>query len=260
MALQQSKANSLVYLDEVFLSLQGEGGEVGKLHLFLRLAGCPVRCEYCDTPRSWKNQHSFAVHYPDGIKYFENPFEAEELTAQLHLLCKAYEVDISQLVLSVTGGEPLEQSAFLLNWLPDWGGPILLETACTNSRALESLLPYISFLSLDWKLPSTVRRGFSLLDPSAGLRALEVSEDILSIKVWVKLVVSSGVDISELKEAFCAIAFARPGANVYLQPATPVAHASCPSPDFLMQAMLESQNHDLNVRVLPQIHPALGLA
>ena len=38
---------------EVFASFQGEGLYVGQPQVFLRLAGCPLRCRWCDTPGSW---------------------------------------------------------------------------------------------------------------------------------------------------------------------------------------------------------------
>lgn len=38
---------------EQFLSFQGEGPSQGRLAWFWRLAGCPVRCEACDTKYAW---------------------------------------------------------------------------------------------------------------------------------------------------------------------------------------------------------------
>lgn len=41
---------------EVFHSIQGEGFNVGKTAIFVRLAGCDVGCSWCDTKHSWSSQ------------------------------------------------------------------------------------------------------------------------------------------------------------------------------------------------------------
>ncbi len=40
-------------VSEVFYSLQGEGMLVGTPSVFVRLAGCPFRCRWCDTAYAW---------------------------------------------------------------------------------------------------------------------------------------------------------------------------------------------------------------
>jgi organic radical activating enzyme len=40
-------------ITEHFYSLQGEGSNAGKSAYFLRLSGCNVRCEFCDSKNSW---------------------------------------------------------------------------------------------------------------------------------------------------------------------------------------------------------------
>jgi 7-carboxy-7-deazaguanine synthase len=39
-------------ITEIFQSLQGEGKNQGKPCLFIRLAGCNLKCRWCDTPES----------------------------------------------------------------------------------------------------------------------------------------------------------------------------------------------------------------
>ncbi len=36
-------------INEIFYSLQGEGGQTGLAMIFVRIAGCNLRCPYCDT-------------------------------------------------------------------------------------------------------------------------------------------------------------------------------------------------------------------
>ena len=41
--------NTTLNITEIFYSLQGEAKEVGIPTVFVRLTGCPLRCNYCDT-------------------------------------------------------------------------------------------------------------------------------------------------------------------------------------------------------------------
>jgi len=36
-------------VEEIFYTLQGEGPFAGRPAVFVRLAGCPLRCQWCDT-------------------------------------------------------------------------------------------------------------------------------------------------------------------------------------------------------------------
>lgn len=51
---------------EGFYSLQGEGMLVGVPSVFIRLAGCPFRCRWCDTAYAWDYSAGEELD-PDGI-------------------------------------------------------------------------------------------------------------------------------------------------------------------------------------------------
>ncbi|MHC4460679.1 MAG: 7-carboxy-7-deazaguanine synthase QueE [Planctomycetota bacterium] len=48
-------------ISEIFYSLQGEGFLAGTPSVFMRLAGCPLRCRWCDTKYAW--DQTAGAHY-----------------------------------------------------------------------------------------------------------------------------------------------------------------------------------------------------
>jgi 7-carboxy-7-deazaguanine synthase len=95
-------------ISEIFVSLQGESTTVGLPTVFVRLTGCPLRCQYCDTEYAFR-----------GGEYME----ADAVVARV----AAYQLRY----VTVTGGEPLAQPACLplLSRLCDAGYQVSLETS-----------------------------------------------------------------------------------------------------------------------------------
>lgn len=95
-------------LTEIFYSLQGETRTVGLPTVFIRLTGCPLRCQYCDTAYAFQ-----------GGKWYDFDVILAEV--------KRYKVHY----VTVTGGEPLAQAACssLLTLLCDHGYEVSLETS-----------------------------------------------------------------------------------------------------------------------------------
>ncbi|MCK4695304.1 MAG: 7-carboxy-7-deazaguanine synthase QueE, partial [Candidatus Cloacimonetes bacterium] len=46
----------MLNLSEIFFSIQGESSYTGLPCIFIRLAGCNLRCKYCDTKYSYKTR------------------------------------------------------------------------------------------------------------------------------------------------------------------------------------------------------------
>lgn len=95
-------------ITEIFLSLQGEAREAGWPTVFVRLTGCPLRCQYCDT--------AYAFH--GGEWWTIDDILAEVARHGVRHVC-------------VTGGEPLAQKRCvdLLQRLCDAGHAVSLETS-----------------------------------------------------------------------------------------------------------------------------------
>ena len=95
-------------INEIFHSLQGEADAVGFPTVFVRLTGCPLRCQYCDTEYAF---HAGDWHDLDTILGEVRSFRSQHVC--------------------VTGGEPLAQpnTLTLLSRLCDEGFDVSLETS-----------------------------------------------------------------------------------------------------------------------------------
>jgi 7-carboxy-7-deazaguanine synthase len=95
-------------ITEIFYSLQGEADTVGFPTVFVRLTGCPLRCQYCDTTYAFHGGEWMSI---DGVLGRVAEF------APRHVC--------------VTGGEPLAQKNCLplLGQLCDAGYRVSLETS-----------------------------------------------------------------------------------------------------------------------------------
>ena len=107
-AAEQEAAASRLRVSEIFFSIQGESAFSGWPTVFVRLTGCPLRCQYCDT----------AYAFTGGQWRTFAEIEAEVRKYGTPYVC-------------VTGGEPLAQprcAAFLAQ-LCDHGFNVSLETS-----------------------------------------------------------------------------------------------------------------------------------
>ena len=121
-------------ITEIFYSLQGEAREVGIPTVFVRLTGCPLRCNYCDTAYAFKGN---------------NPLSIEQILSEIakyktHYVC-------------VTGGEPMAQSNCLglLDALIEKGYKVSMETS--GSIDISEVNKNVSIV-MDLKTPSSTEQ------------------------------------------------------------------------------------------------------
>ena len=119
-------------IKEVFASVQGEGPFVGYKQLFIRFCGCNLSCNYCDTDFRTVDSTEYSVE--DLINIVKR-----------HPECHS---------VSLTGGEPLLNTGFLKEFLPQCPLPIYLETNSTLAGELGEVIDYIDYVAADIKLPS----------------------------------------------------------------------------------------------------------
>jgi len=118
-------------INEIFHSLQGEADAVGFRTVFVRLTGCPLRCQYCDT---------------------EYAFHAGEWQHLDAILARVASFDVKH--VCVTGGEPLAQPncLVLLTQLCDAGFDVSLETS--GAMGIAQVDPRVSRV-VDVKTPGS---------------------------------------------------------------------------------------------------------
>ena len=118
-------------INEIFYSIQGEAKNSGKPTIFIRTAGCPFRCSYCDTEYAFTEGKKFEIH-------------------KIITDIKTYKTNY----VTVTGGEPLAQknTIILLNSLLSNSYNVSIET----SGLLDiSNIPEDIEIVMDIKTPSS---------------------------------------------------------------------------------------------------------
>ncbi|HOW86083.1 MAG TPA: 7-carboxy-7-deazaguanine synthase QueE [Candidatus Aminicenantes bacterium] len=75
---------------EIFASAQGEGLRQGEPTIFVRLAGCNLRCGFCDTKKAWRGGREMSI---------------EAIAAEVERRRQGYPAAW----VCLTGGEPLAQ-------------------------------------------------------------------------------------------------------------------------------------------------------
>ena len=142
-------AGDRLRVTETFVSLQGEADAVGWPTFFIRLTGCPLRCDYCDTTYA---------------------FQGGEWRGIDELVAAARDSGVDR--VCVTGGEPLAQprSALLLSRLCDAGLQVSLETA--GAHDIGGVDPRVVRV-VDVKTPGSGEAARNRLENLPLLRALD---------------------------------------------------------------------------------------
>lgn len=127
-------------ITEIFYSIQGESQTIGLPTVFIRLTGCPLRCQYCDTTYAFKGGKTFAI---------------EEIIK----VVKQYKTKN----ICITGGEPLAQGncLTLITSLCDLNYNVSIET----SGAISIIqVDKRALIVMDLKTPSSKEENKNLYE------------------------------------------------------------------------------------------------
>ncbi len=235
---------------EIFSSVQGEGIYVGARQVFVRLEGCNLACCYCDTEHK-AGAHPFCrIESSAGCGQFHtmaNPISEREVAR----IVNGYLDELPHQAVSFTGGEPLLHTDFLSATAPLLQAPVLLETNGTMYQELAEILPFISMISMDMKLPSAVGRPMWAEHEAFLKKACQKD-------VYVKIVITKHTAVEELRTASQLIRDTAPEIPLILQPVTPVAGCEPTSPREMLRFQKECLSVIPDVRIIPQTHVMMG--
>lgn len=181
-------------ISEIYLSVQGEGPNVGRPTVFIRFAGCNLRCPGwpCDTP------HAI---FPEKYRKEWKTMSVEEITQEVVRLTE----NLTHFNVCLTGGEPFLQVHDDLyelvtgeNGLVNANG--LVDVECFSNGTLlypDWALDHITFI-MDWKLDGSGENPYS----ENRLKNLSRMGDKIDKVHAVKFVIKNRHDYEQAKDLY----------------------------------------------------------
>jgi len=223
-------AADTIKISEIFESIQGEGPSLGEPALFVRLALCNLRCEWCDTRYTW-----------DFARYrYED--EVEELPVA-GVVSRITSSNARRVIL--TGGEPLVQTRALESLLAGIPPETLVEIETNGTLAPSAaLVQRVDQWNVSPKLDNSG-------EPLHRRRKLDVLRALLSTeRAYLKLVVRSEADRDEAVALIDELGWPRSRVCLMPEAPTPSLHAE-------RAPLVAALSQSLGVRFSPRLHVLL---
>ncbi len=181
-----SRGEHCLYVSEFYTdTIQGEGIHIGHPATFLRLKGCVMHCEFCDTAEVWK----YGSYY--SVKSLLDLIRKEKLDERF----------VTGQHLVITGGSPLLQQKAIIKLLEGymeeygWFPFVEMENECVLPVD-PALIPFVGCWNNSPKLASSGVEYKWRYKPS-------VIRDTAALpSSWFKFVVTCEEDWNEIEELF----------------------------------------------------------
>lgn len=216
-------------IKEIFESIQGEGPYMGANQLFIRFSKCNLHCKYCDT--------DFTANLKE--------YSAQELANIVNKYKNIHSI-------SLTGGEPLLDVDFLVEFLPLANQKVYLETNGVLFENLKKIINLVDIISMDIKLPST----------SGNKNLFDVHEKFIGVakkakkEIFLKVVFDENITEDEITSTVQLAE--NNGLLLVLQPKMDGDYLKL-KPDFLYKTYYKFVSKHKNTRLIPQVHKFLNL-
>ncbi len=233
-----------IRLFEIFTSVEGEGILYGTKTLFVRLAGCPFTCFYCDTKES--------LPLDSGTEY---TIEEANKLIDTNLQNQTYKVNF-------TGGDPLIQHqavAQIAKHIQNKKIPTYLESSCFDIDRFNHVLPFIDIVKIEFKTKDSDFVDFEHYEKLIGHTMKCLESSVKSEKTtYIKIVVSSKTQLNEFKKLVDDIFNIISKENIDGFVIQPTYGISEPSLDLLLNLYDVVFPYYIDVKVVPQLHKFIG--
>lgn len=228
-------------INEIFLSVQGEGTHIGKLAAFVRFSGCNLSCSFCDT----KHQLSVSMTAEDIRYSVQKAFE---------------DINLSPwgAIVVLTGGEPfLQLDEDLRNELKgmrrfslhvETNGSFVEKLNKIDDIKRENFFSSFEHITIS---PKNTDIDPIMLKTAKTLKILYPFPENIKISDFNRLIEESYKGVSK---------------DYILQPVTPKNHLTTGKEEFLENCFkaMEFAKERLSSKceswkVIPQIHPIMGI-
>ena len=157
-------------VNSIYPMIQGEGTNAGGVQIMLRLQGCPLRCNFCDT--------AYAQDINSGTE-----MTVDDIARALHKHKNIKWLDIS-------GGEPLLQATELAELIILAQGKYRIEVETSGFLPPPGWWAFVTTWVVDWKTPSS----------GVESKAIGKWKKILTYKDSIKFVVQDEYDLTFAKK------------------------------------------------------------
>jgi organic radical activating enzyme len=233
-----------VRLFEIFTSIEGEGILFGTKTLFVRLAGCPFTCFYCDTKES--------LPLDSGKEY------------TIEEACKLIDFNLKNQTYKVnfTGGDPLIQHdavAELARYIQTKKIPTYLESSCFDSNRFNHVLPFFDIIKIEFKTEDS-----EFVDIIHYEKLIENALNCLKLSItakkttYIKIVVSSKTKLTDFTDLIGKIFNIISSQDIDGFIIQPTYGISEPSLDLLLNLYDKVYPYYNDVKVVPQLHKLIG--
>jgi organic radical activating enzyme len=242
---QKAVGEKVVRLSEIFTSVEGEGLLFGTKTMFVRMAGCPLKCHWCDTPDSLPIDSGKEYSVQDAMSFMSESLQPN-----------TYKVNF-------TGGEPLAQHEALIELArfvkEEKQLRTYLESACYDSSRFEKVLPFFDICKIEFKLRDSKvvdeRNYDNLLNNELECLELAVRSEKTT---YIKVVVTNSSSIREFRDLVHRVFHITEPADIagfIIQPSDKIDE---PTLERLFEFYDAVYPFYEQVRIVPQMHKAIG--